>query len=362
MTDKNRVWKILSKIPVVNHFVEWLRNVTRPGRAWWYEVYPMYREYVTNARAIFFVLTPEHGNLGDHAIAEAIKKMLYDLDAHVIEISTPKLGRMRELGWLKIMNGKRIIINGGGNLGTLWFGVEQMQRDIISNNPKSTIFLMPNTIFYENTEWGRVEQVNSQRIYNAHNGLKLFARERASFELMTQLYNNVDLIPDMVLSLNESSPYTQRKGCLLCLRKDIERTLSDEEETVILAQVKLLFGDDVCHTDMVVNGRISLDRRNEELNRKFEEFRSTKLVITDRLHGMIFCAITGTPCIVVNSKSPKVRGCYEWIKDLEYVRFVNNVSDIAEEFSKIPEGSYIYDNSHLQHYYDELAEAVRQYI
>ena len=88
------------------------------------------------------------------------------------------------------------------------------------------------------------------------------------------------------------------------------------------------------------------------------EFAGAKLVITDRLHGMVFCAITGTPCIVVDSKSPKVRGCYEWIKNLDYIRFVDDTAQISEEFQKIPKQEHRYDNSHLMKYYEELAQDI----
>ena len=31
------------------------------------------------------------------------------------------------------------------------------------------------------------------------------------------------------------------------------------------------------------------------------EIGKRKVVVTDRLHGMIFCAITGTPCVVFSN-------------------------------------------------------------
>ena len=77
---------------------------------------------------------------------------------------------------------------------------------------------------------------------------------------------------------------------------------------------------------------------------------------------MIFAAITNTPCIVLGSMSHKVRGCYEWIKDLDYIRFVDNVSDIAEAFRSIPNTEHKFDNSHLAHYYDELKQDLKQLI
>ena len=42
---------------------------------------------------------------------------------------------------------------------------------------------------------------------------------------------------------------------------------------------------------------------------------------------MIFATLTGTPCIAFDSISGKVKGVYEWIKDLEYVKFANNIEE-----------------------------------
>lgn len=58
---------------------------------------------------------------------------------------------------------------------------------------------------------------------------------------------------------------------------------------------------------------------------KFKDFQKSKLVITDRLHGMVFCAISGTPCIAFSNYNHKVKGTYDWIKDLDYIKYVDNI-------------------------------------
>lgn len=55
-----------------------------------------------------------------------------------------------------------------------------------------------------------------------------------------------------------------------------------------------------------------------------------QLVITDRLHAMIFAAITETPCIAMDNKSKKVKGVYEWIRDLPYVQYADDISTACE--------------------------------
>jgi pyruvyl transferase EpsI len=75
-------------------------------------------------------------------------------------------------------------------------------------------------------------------------------------------------------------------------------------------------------TDTQLDHHVSIDDRALELKRMIDIIRNSELVITDRLHGMIFCAITSTPCIVMSNYNYKVSGVYEWIKDLKYVSFL----------------------------------------
>lgn len=316
-------------------------------------------EFKKNPNTVFLLMTPEHGNMGDHAIAKAESEFLKSNGVNYIEITSRKMSEMKWANQLDIFNGFPILINGGGNLGTLWMDVECLQREIMQKNPKSKILVLPNTVFYEDNDWGRKELQKSIQIYNRHKHLTVYAREQTSYNFMKPVYRDVRVVPDMVLSLKKDGYGLKKKGCLLCLRGDCEKTRTPEQEDIIKQQATQLFGMQVSDTDMVVPGRISVDQREVALNEKFNQFASAELVITDRLHGMIFCAITGTPCIVLDSKSPKVRGCYEWIKHMDYIRFVDKPEEIAEQYRRIPTGPYHYDNSHLNHYYESLEEDIK---
>ena len=311
-----------------------------------------------NPKTVVLLLTPEHGNLGDHAIAYAETVILKKLGIDYYEITGRKLAEWECQGVLDVFNGYPIFINGGGNLGTLWMGVEELQRTIIQKNPKSQILILPNTVFYEENDWGREELRKSEKIYNRHKKLTICAREKASFEFMKSVHWDVKLIPDMVLSLKKDEKLIDRKGCLLCLRGDRERTLTQDQEKIIRQQVEELFGPAVADTDMVLPGNVTIEQRDAALQAKFDEFSSAELVVTDRLHGMIFCAITGTPCIVVDSKSPKVRGCYEWIKHLDYIKFAEDVVTIAEVYRQIPQTLHTYRNDNLKYYYEMLEQEI----
>lgn len=307
-----------------------------------------------NPRTVYLILTPEHGNLGDHAIAKATQDLLESLNIDYVEITSQQLHRLNRFHILGLMNGAPIMINGGGNMGTLWMDCEELHRSIVAKNPRSPIFIMPNTVFFEDSAWGKEEYRKTAAIFNRHKRLFLYARERYSYEIMKEAYRNATLIPDMVLSLNESHSDLPRKGCILCLRGDTERTRTEQQDQTIRQQAAALFGDAVRTADMDVGKGVPPAQREQALREHYAVFRGAELVITDRLHGMIFCAITGTPCIVIASKSHKLLGCYEWIKELGYIRFADSCDQIAAEYHKLPQGPHRYDNGHLSNYYQQL--------
>ena len=318
--------------------------------------FPILYAKLKNKNIVFLVLTPRHGNLGDHAIALAESQLLMELRIPYYEITGDKLFTLEEHNLLKIFNGHPILINGGGFLGTLWPHDERLVRNIIQSNPKSNILLFPNTVYYEDSDCGQQEFEVSKQIYRMHKHVKLYAREKKSYDLMKKLCDQVSLAPDMAMRLREDENNQTRAGCGLYLRKDKERILTDEETSIIIAHASTLFGDHVDDNDTVLKQWIPTERRLDKLNWIFNQFRSYELVITDRLHGMIFGAITGTPTIVINSKSHKVLGCYEWIRHLDYIRSCDNLEKIPEIYHTMPHGDQCYHNSLLCPYYNTMKE------
>jgi len=313
-------------------------------------------------KCVFLILTPEHTNLGDHAIALAEFELLAKLGIDYVEVTGAQLLEISEYNLLGMFNKYPIFINGGGNLGTLWLDVEQLTRDVIKSNPRSEIVIFPNTFYYEDSLFGRQELANSIAIYNSHKNLHIYAREKVSFEKMKGIYRDVRLVPDMVLSLNLPKKHTIRKGCLLCMRGDCERTISDSDSSMLMERLIAKFGHDIAITDMHTKSDLPPENRTAALEEKFDEFRAVKLVVTDRLHGMIFCAITGTPCVVVNSKSHKVEGCYDWIKNLEYIKFCSDVNDFDDILDSMNYTEYDYDNSHLLSDYQQLEKDLLEFL
>lgn len=316
------------------------------------------KKMCTPEKLVFLLLTPEHGNYGDHAIAYKELELLSKYD--VVEITGTQLHSLLIFpSKIKsLISHYPILFNGGGNFGTLWFDIELDIRktfELFSNNK---IIVFPQTIYYENNDFGNKEFENSKKIYNSCQHLILTAREKVSYDIMKSAYDNVYLIPDMVLFLNMCSDENIREGAMFLLRNDVEKTMSDDYRNKVTSFIKSKFNS-VYYSDMFSERAISPYKRNTELFKKFDEFKSKKLVLTDRLHGMIFSAITGTPCIVLNSKSHKLKSVYDcWLKNCEYIIFTDSFDEMKDFIESIVNGNYEYDNSHLLQYYNQLKDII----
>ena len=94
-----------------------------------------------------------------------------------------------------------------------------------------------------------------------------------------------------------------------------------------------------------------------------EEIRKTSLVITDRLHGMVFSAITATPCIAFSNYNHKIKGTYEWLSYLTYIKYAENEEQAVKEVQKLLNISTCkFDNEPLIKYYEQLANVIRECI
>ena len=68
-----------------------------------------------NPLTVFLVFTPEHSNLGDHAIAFAETELLQSSGFDYVEVTGEQLVKIEQYNLLGMMNGYPIVVQGGGN-------------------------------------------------------------------------------------------------------------------------------------------------------------------------------------------------------------------------------------------------------
>ncbi|MFD1848638.1 polysaccharide pyruvyl transferase family protein [Oceanobacillus bengalensis] len=316
-----------------------------------------------NSRKLYLIGTPNHGNLGDQAITYAqiqfIKDQCKDIDLFEIHFNDVK-HYIKQL--TKRMNKEDIImLQGGGNLGVEYFKEEQLRRKIIRTFTEQKVLIMPQTIDFGSTDEGRRELKRTQEIYNAHPNLAVVAREEKSFEMMKRTFynNSVFLTPDIVMYVNKSRPKEERKDILFCFRKDKEKVVSGRIEDELY---KLLSRDyTIKATDTVVPYRVNKETREKELNQIWSMFRKSRLIVTDRLHGMLFALITSTPCIAFSNYNYKVKGTYKWISQFSFITFVEKEEEVFQFTDKLLEQLEV-EQEYNHHFAMPHYEEIRKFI
>lgn len=299
-----------------------------------YEKLSLEKKYKSQKGKRFIIIgTPNHKNIGDQAIAYAEYKFLKDnfSEHNIIDINMQEYYIEKEILNKYINENDIIILHGGGNLGNEYMADENIRRDVINSYKNNKIILFPQTIYFTNDLDGKNELSKSKSIYSSHKNLTLIAREKHSYEQIKEEFNknNVILTPDIVLYLNKQSIDNERNGCLLCFRADIEGILNESDHSFIKEEVSKIYSN-INVTDMKAHINVKGKERKSLIENKMDEFRHSEIVITDRLHGMVFAAITGTPCIAMGNYNYKVKGTYEWIKNIKYIKYTDNIQDIPE--------------------------------
>src|SRR5690625_1316823 len=285
----------------------------------------------------YIFLAADYGNLGDVAITYAQTRFLEkNSNYQVIEI--PISQSLEGLWFVKkhIKPGDLVTTVGGGNMGDLYEQIEFIRQLTFKFFPDNNMLSFPQTFDFS-TKNTRALSV-AQKVYNHHKNLFLIAREKTSFELMKKHFHKakVLLTPDIVLSLNKTSADQKREGVVFCLRQDLEKSLTPQQEEFFIQIAKKHFEKTSVYDTHNGKNKMSIKEREQDLEAIWNAFRSAELVITDRLHGMIFCYITGTPCLAFQNNNHKVRETHDWIKEAGYIHLISEFSEekILDYFSK----------------------------
>lgn len=275
-----------------------------------------------------------HGNMGDQALGYCRIKFLNEIgisDEDIVEYTT----RDKMRYWPQICNAHSdedvIILRGGGYWGDLWLDGFEENLAYIEQFKNNAVIVFPQSVYFSNTNGGQKKLQLSQDIVKKASKLTIFARDLNSKKLLSKYYpdTHIFVTPDTVLSYKPPIKKSEKKvDLLLCLRDDKEKNSKlniEENVREVLKEIDLKSVKQDTNTDFNMN---SFAEREEMLFEMWSRFAEARLVITDRLHGMIFATITGTPCIVFNNIDGKVHEQYKWIKDLGYVVYLENTDNL----------------------------------
>ncbi len=270
--------------------------------------------------------TPIHTNLGDHLITLAEFDFLHEIKRcrDIIEIPTEMYQIYKERLRKSIPSESIIYINGGGWMGNIWPVEELLLQDMISTFSYNKVIVFPQTVYFDKKTVPYQELINSaNEIFKKCRDVTLCVRDRQSYEFANDNYKDIHilLVPDITLAYQKHAPKNNGIEHVVgyCLREDRELSRNEEQESLVRSALQEL-GYTEKSISTTSKKRIPTWRREAAVNNGIEAFASCTIVVTDRLHGMIFSYISNTPCIVFDNKTKKVSGVFEeWLKDSVYI-------------------------------------------
>lgn len=321
---------------------------------------------------------PTYNNLGDQAIAYAEKSFFakHFPEMAYIEIPEPNTDQAID-DLLSLLRSSDIIgYTGGGNIGSVYLNHEEPRRKVFSTFVNNKTISFPQSVNFEDNEQGQEELQKSQEAYQKNPNLTVVARETKSLDYFKKNFDvNVIYTADIVLSLKPNRPDFKRDGVLFIMREDSEK-VTEDKLLEVLGQALDYVGNDVAQTDTVIPfkaydgdektntnlDQVRISERKWLLERKLDQIKSSEVIVTDRLHGMIFSVITQTPCLVFDNSYGKASSSYyNWFEDLDYIQHTTEkeprkILTMIRDLKKC-EHNYPHDFSHS---YDNLIKLIKE--
>jgi pyruvyl transferase EpsO len=291
----------------------------------------------TNRRCIY-VDYPLHTNVGDLLINLGSEQMFVEHNLFIWK-------RYNYYDFPKQIPGIRkddvFLLNGGGNLGDVWYNFQSFRESILEQYPHNRIIFLPQTVHFISRE----REVASIHKMMAHKNLHVFVRDHASLE---RLHNGglkcVSPAPCMAHGLTGVLKPTGQgvpNSTLRFIRRDREASEPPPEVTVgdgpsvdwdtgALPISRLVTHRLVVNTVKGIGRygppsdlhRLWYWHRDKMVSSAIDLFSSYQTVITNRLHGMLFGILLGRKVIAWDNSYGKLSAYHEsWLRDVPGLTF-----------------------------------------
>lgn len=296
----------------------------------------------SNSPNVYLIGTPEHNNIGDAAIAYAEIKFIENnfSSYNFIEVVETKVLDSISVLQKYITNQDLVFYHGGGNMGTIYVSQELARQTFVKAFSSQKIFSFPQSIIFENNKISEKLKKRLIKTYSETDNFILCAREQVSLDIMSNLFPNKKIIfcPDIVFSLNiyDKLNINRDHTVITLLRNDDEHNRTQHFDLLVQNLFQKNYNRIVKSDTTYKNeeDKIQIKNREKILLDKWNELTNSELVLTDRLHGMIFSYITQTPCLVISNKNHKIISSINtWLADCNFIKIID-INFSSEEVKK----------------------------
>lgn len=312
---------------------------------------------------VFYLLCHDYDNLGDHLIVSRMHEFLrhYFPRNQVVEVPARSYNKEKSQLVAKVNPEDVLLIQGGGSISCKYFEFgEKYYWDLIHSFPHNQIIVFPQSLFFDSSPNEQEQLHKSGAVFSSHAHMTLCLREKNSVRIAEGIYNcNKLLVPDIALFGSAYHSLKPREDkALIIIREDCETKLSAEAREGIFSEAEKR-ADQLVKADTQLDYFVDSCSREGELDKMAENFLNAKFVVTDRIHGMIFAALTQTPCVALDNSYGKVSGTYDiWLRETPYIKLAKSedeVGDLLDEVLKVKNPTF--QSEHLTPYYERLVQA-----
>ena len=286
------------------------------------------KEFANGSSPRFILmLTPTHGNLGDHAISMGELKLLGELypDRQVIEVSELVYVACKQDLQKLIAKQDIILIQGGGFFGSLYTESHGARREIVEQYQDNKVICLPVSIYYAADKRGQEMLQSDSKAFSLKEQLTIMARDEVSYALAKKEFAKTEVLltPDCAVGLaaGDFCPDEDRAGVVFVWRSDREKVVGSNVLTDIISKLPQATKYEVI--DNVGKKRFNAKTRSVAVYEQLAKIGAAKVVVTDCFHGVVFAAITHTPVIAFPSMDTKITSGIKWFSDLPYVHLVD---------------------------------------
>ena len=300
-------------------------------------------------RRIMLVDPPDHTNAGDSLI------LVGELDFLRREFPASRLSFVDWRSYTarshKEVNGTDIVlIHGGGNFGDLYRHHHDLRMSILEDHRDNRVIQLPQTIHFDDP----AEVERTARIIASHPDFTLLLRDAESLAFAQKHFDcNARLVPDMAFAANPMQRAGAQVELLALLRTDKESVSqrADVIRTIALSGRSHRVEDWLRETNFLIPRS---DRKFTGMIRRYPRLArfpglllreararqrihfATRLlscgerVVTDRLHGHIFCELLGIEHFAFDSYGGKIsKFCATWSKTSSLLTPVQDAQELA---------------------------------
>jgi pyruvyl transferase EpsO len=265
---------------------------------------------------------PDHGNVGDSAIALGTS-VYFREHRGMVPRYVASLGDYSEAALRASAPEGPIFIHGGGNFGDLWPRHQEFREHLLQRFPDRAIVQLPQSIHFGDPGG----TARTARAIATHGAFRLFVRDQASYEFAAAHFDcEIGLCPDMALFLGP----LDRAGApdvdvLYLMRTDRERALATATglpnhtsrvadwlvESRFSVRVHRALGTaQAFRRGWPSSGGMRCARYDAAARARLARGRrllaSGRVVITDRLHAHILSLLLGIPHAVLDNSYGKL--------------------------------------------------------